>query len=148
MQPGLGPLVLIDMGRALLLVVCAACATPASSEPRKDRYADHIAALRKRLDAKGLRKVQIRVEEPFVVVGDGTAAALARDAQTVRWAADILEGDFFDQRPAKILDVFLFGTAACISRTGFLGCGIDKTFNGILPSRPRKRPPKMRTFAR
>jgi len=87
------------------LYVCA-CAT-ASSDPR-DRFADHIAALRKRLADKGLGKMQIRIEGPFVVVGDTSAAALEREARTVRWATSHLEADFFAARPAKILDIFLF----------------------------------------
>jgi hypothetical protein len=108
--------------RWLLLVACA-CAAPASSEPRKhqaseprkpmvtDRYADHMKALRAKLATKGLRDVELRVEEPFVVVGDSTAAALARDAQTVRWAVEHLEADFFSARPTKILNVYLFRDA-------------------------------------
>ena len=80
------------------LYVCA-CAT-ASSDPR-DRFADHIAALRKRLADKGLGKMQIRIEGPFVVVGDTSAAALEREARTVRWATSHLEADFFAARPKR-----------------------------------------------
>jgi hypothetical protein len=105
--------------KLLPLLACAACATPVSSEPRAnqtkpavvDPYADHIAALRTRLAQHGLRKVQIRVEDPFVVVGNGTADELARDASTVRWAVQHLEADFFTARPSKVLDVYLFRDA-------------------------------------
>lgn len=112
-----------------LLLACAACATPASSEPRKqgannvapaaatpDRFAAHIAALRTRLAKHGMKNVQIRVEEPFVVIGNGTADDLVRDASTVRWAVEHLEADFFDARPTKILDVFLFRDADSYER--------------------------------
>jgi len=95
--------------RSILLVALAACTT-AHSEPGHDRYTAHIQALRERLAGKKLRAT-IRIEEPFVVVGDSTDAALARDAQTVRWAADHLEADFFAKRPEKILDIFLFHDA-------------------------------------
>ena len=58
-----------------------------------------------------MRNVQIRIEEPFVVVGNGTADDLARDAATVRWAVRMLEQDFFAKRPAHIIDIFLFRDA-------------------------------------
>src|SRR5262245_27731278 len=87
------------------LVLLAAC-TSASSAP-KDPVADHIAALRKQLAAKGL-KLTIRTEGAFVVLGDSSAATLAREAETVRWATQHLEADFFAARPAKILDIYLF----------------------------------------
>jgi hypothetical protein len=80
------------------------------------RYAQHIEALRTRLAAAGLGGMSIRVEEPFVVIGNRGEERLAHDAQTVRWAADLLEGDFFDRRPDVILDVFLFGDAASYER--------------------------------
>jgi hypothetical protein len=88
-------------------------ATPVVAADSK--YAAHIEALRKRLAAKHLRAT-IRVEEPFVVVGDGTDEALAHDAQTVRWAADHLEADFFTARPTKILDIYLFHDADSYER--------------------------------
>jgi hypothetical protein len=105
--------------KRLLLLACAACATPASSEPRTnqtkreppDPYAEHIAALRARLAKQGLGNVQVRVEDPFVVVGNGSEADLAHDASTVRWAVQHLEADFFKARPAKVLDVYLFRDA-------------------------------------
>ena len=111
--------------RRLCLLVAAACATPVSSEPRAnqapaqtrdDPYAEHIAALRARLEGKGLRGLQYGIEAPFVVVGNGTAKDLERDAQTVKWAIEHLEADFFDRRPAKILDVFLFRDARSYER--------------------------------
>lgn len=79
-------------------------------------YAQHVMELKDKLAAKGLGKVEIRIEDPFVVVGDGTTAGLARDAKTVRWAADKLETDFFDHRPTKILDIYLFHDAASYER--------------------------------
>ena len=92
--------------RWLPLALTFACAT--ASGGTRDPLADHIVALRKRLADKGLGKLQIRIEGPFVVVGDTTAAGLEREAQTVRWATSHLEADFFKARPAKILDIFLF----------------------------------------
>jgi hypothetical protein len=96
--------------RTLLLAALVACSS-SEAAPKADAYKQHIAALHSRLDKLGLGDMEIRIEEPFVVVGEGTQKDLARNAQTVRWAADILEKDFFARRPALILDVFLFDTA-------------------------------------
>jgi hypothetical protein len=74
-------------------------------------YGEHINELRAKLRKAGLGKLAIRIEDPFVVVGDGSTAALARSSGTVRWAADKLEQDFFDKRPTKIIDIYLFTTA-------------------------------------
>jgi hypothetical protein len=126
------------MRKALLLSAFAAgCTATTSADPTPqtgrtfsdEAYATHIAKLRERLAAKKLGHLEIRIEDPFVVVGDGTAAQLERNAQTVRWAADILEKDFFDRRPTKILDVFLFRTAASYER------GV-KTLTGDSPGTP------------
>jgi len=72
------------------------------------QYTQHVMALRDKLAAKGLRGLSIRIEAPFVVIGDAGDAKLARDASTVRWAADHLEADFFATHPRQILDVYLF----------------------------------------
>jgi hypothetical protein len=99
--------------RLLCVIACVAGAAPAWGG---GSYADHVAALKKRLAAKGLGEMEVRVEAPFVVAGDGPAGALARSARTVRWAADRLEADFFAKRPGKILDVFLFSGAESYER--------------------------------
>ena len=65
-------------------------------------YVQHVMALKDKLAEKGLDRMRITIEPPFVVIGD------PREARTVRWAADHLEADFFDARPRKILDVYLF----------------------------------------
>ncbi len=75
-------------------------------------YAQHVIALREKLTGLGLGSLHVRIEDPFVVVGDGTPEALRERAKTVRWAADMLEQSFFERRPSRILDVYLFGTAA------------------------------------
>jgi hypothetical protein len=75
-----------------------------------------VRKLRERLRARGLGQLQVRIEVPFVVAGDGTPEELERSLETVRWARDKLEQDFFARRPAKILDVFLFQTAESYER--------------------------------
>jgi len=79
-------------------------------------YAQHVLALKERLTALGMNGLSFRIEDPFVVVGDDTPEVLARRAQTVRWAADKLEQDFFEKRPQRILNVFLFKSAASYER--------------------------------
>ncbi len=94
-----------------------------------DAYAKHITALKTRLAKLGLGELEVRIEDPFVVVGEGTQKQLARNASTVRWAADMLERDFFEHRPAQILDVFLFDTADSYEH------GV-KTLTGESPTTP------------
>jgi hypothetical protein len=117
------------MWRRLLLVTLVACTT-ASSEPKSNtgnreepvakarkqsftdtEYADHIRALRGKLKKHGLDYLHVRIEDPFVVVGDGTMDQLERSSKTVRWAADMLEQDFFASRPSRIIDIYLFRSA-------------------------------------
>lgn len=113
-------LLLIAAGAAVL----AGCTSTASSEPgpapgqtfSKAEYGEHIKQLQERLRARKLGHLNVRIEDPFVVVGDGTPEELERSSQTVRWAADKLEQDFFAKRPAKILDVFLFTTHTSYER--------------------------------
>jgi len=120
------------MWKLLVCVVFGSACTTASSEPtsntvprgdipaisngRRDsftqvEYAAHIRQLRVKLRKAGLEHLNVRIEDPFVVVGDGSTVALARSSGTVRWAADKLEQDFFDNRPTKIIDIYLFKTA-------------------------------------
>lgn len=68
-------------------------------------FARHIAELKKKLPS---REFTIVIQRPFVVVGDGTPAAVRSQSGTVRWAVDKLKQDFFTKDPADILDVWLF----------------------------------------
>jgi len=96
---------------------------------RQRAYDDHIGALRTRLAAADHGDLDIRVEEPFVVLGDDGPDVLEKRARTVRWAVEHLERDFFDQRPTRILDVYLFGNARSYQR------GV-KALTGGAPSTP------------
>ncbi len=78
----------------------------------KASYAQHVMALKEKLGKHGLKGYNIRIEEPFVVVGDDDPTTLARRAETVKWAVEHLEQDFFDKRPKRILDVYLFKNEA------------------------------------
>ena len=91
-------------------------AAPVDATFSRAAYAEHIQQLRARLRARKLGDLSIRIEDPFVVAGDGTPEELERSARTVRWAADRLEASFFGKRPKQILDVFLFTTAESYER--------------------------------
>src|SRR4051794_28054713 len=121
------------MRKLLVVVAMGAGCSAASSEPKSNTvprdptlpivngrrdsfsqadYATHIRQLKAKLHKAGLDSLNVRIEDPFVVIGDGSAGSLARSSGTVRWAADKLEQDFFEHRPTKILDIFLFRTAS------------------------------------
>ncbi len=119
----------------LALLCLAACSAqeaaqktpPAPVEAPVDPYQAHIDALRTRLEGLGLGKLSIRVEEPFVVVGNDPPDRLQRRAATVAWAVEQLEADFFDARPTRILDVFLFNDADSYERGVKLLTGDEPT---------------------
>jgi hypothetical protein len=92
-------------------------------------YDAHIVALRERLAEAGHADLDVRIEEPFVVLGDDGPRVLEQRARTVRWAVEHLERDFFTRRPTRILDVFLFGNARSYQR------GV-KALTGGAPSTP------------
>jgi hypothetical protein len=90
-------------------------------------YAQHVLALRADLEKRGLTGLSIRIERPFVVIGDGGDDELAARSQTVRWSADHLEQDFFLHRPARILDIYLFAGAPSYERGTRALTGEDPT---------------------
>jgi hypothetical protein len=110
---------------ALAAIFVLGCTTAAAPAPPKRRaspaaeggprqpfsaadYEQHVAALKVRTgNAFG-----VRIEAPFVVIGDEMPVALEAHAKnTVRWATVMLKQDFFDKDPEKILDVWLFKDA-------------------------------------
>jgi len=102
--------------------------TSKPADPDDARYSEARAAIQKRLDENGL-VMEMQREAPFMVVADGGETALDRGTSTVRWAADMLEADFFDARPAKVLPVFLFEDATSYYR------GVEK-LTGEEPGTP------------
>lgn len=129
-----------------LLVACSSTAgeqrpaPPTVESPNGDdraRYAEHIRELKQQLATANLADLAIRIERPFVVIGDGTDEQLARNASTVRWACDHLERGFFHSRPARIIDIYLFSSAE-MYRAGverLTGQTPDTPFGFYSPSR-------------
>ena len=67
-------------------------------------YVQHVMVLRQTLP----RGYTVRVEPPFVVVGNGPPAEIHRYAEeTIGWAVRKLRQDFFAADPKRILDVWL-----------------------------------------
>lgn len=97
--------------RLALAILAAALLFPAlaSAErvvPQPQRLEAHRQALAQRLEGQGFTVV---VEPPFVVVGDESPAKVrARASGFLRWAITLLEKDWFDKQPEKIIEVWLF----------------------------------------
>lgn len=71
-------------------------------------YAQHVMKLRESLP----REMSVVIEPPFVVVGNGGAAAVRRSAEsTVRWTVRMLTQDYFSKPPSRILNVWLLRDA-------------------------------------
>lgn len=72
-----------------------------------------MAALRSRLP----EGFTVALAPPFVVVGDGGAAAVRRAAEgTVTWAVRRLKESFFEKDPEDIIDIWLFKDAPSYRR--------------------------------
>ena len=68
-------------------------------------YAQHIHHLRSKLPPG----FHVRIEEPFVVVGDEEPETVdQRSRDTVRWAVDRIRRDYFSKDPDEVITVWLF----------------------------------------
>ena len=92
-------------GKRAALPQAASVLGAAGTNFTEQDFARHVEALRKKVRGRGFTVV---VQRPFVVVGDGTPAAVRTQSETVRWAVDKLKQDFFTKDPKAILDVWLF----------------------------------------
>jgi hypothetical protein len=93
---------------ALVVVILGAnpATGPVWAEPNDANYAAHIRQLRQTYDLDGFT---IARADPFVVIGDGNAAAVRRRVEgTVKWAVTKLKAEYFTRDPNHIIDVFLF----------------------------------------
>lgn len=79
--------------------------SPAVNDTAAD-YSQHVMHLKSRLPSDDFT---VRIEHPFVVIGDETPEAVERRAaQTIRWATKRLKAEFFSKDPKQILDIWLF----------------------------------------
>lgn len=86
------------------LVVCHV--TLAAAEPSASALADRRAELEARLRGQGFTVV---VEPPFVVVGDEAPGTVRHHAAGIlRWSIRLLEAEYFQARPNKLIEIWLF----------------------------------------
>ncbi|MEJ7601954.1 MAG: hypothetical protein WKG01_28925 [Kofleriaceae bacterium] len=89
---------------ASLLVVAAVAS--ARAEPTAEELTARKAALDTKLQGQGYT---VLVEAPFVIIGDEAAARVrSRASGFFRRTVKMLEQDFFNTRPAEIIEVWLF----------------------------------------
>jgi hypothetical protein len=95
----------IAIATAILLSNLAATPTSAA-EPTDKELAERAKALRAKLDGQGYT---VLVEPPFVVIGDSPPSEVKRiTTGFLRSKVALLEKEFFDKRPDKVLEVWLF----------------------------------------
>lgn len=81
-------------------------ATLAAAEPSADALAERRAALEARLRGQGFTVV---VEPPFVVIGDESPATVRHHATGIlHWSIHLLEAEYFQARPNKLIEIWLF----------------------------------------
>lgn len=91
---------------ALVASLLALVATAAAAPPSPVELEARAASLRDKYSKDGFT---VLVEGPFVVVGDDAPARVKKHATGIlRWAIDKLETDFFDARPGKVIEIWLF----------------------------------------
>jgi hypothetical protein len=95
------------MSRTLIAIAClTASLRVAAAEPSADELADRRTQLEARLRGQGFTVV---VEPPFVVVGDESPATVRHHATGIlRWSIHLLEAEYFQRRPDKLIEIWLF----------------------------------------
>ena len=110
---------------------------PAFSNTPTDtsEFEKHKEQLEKKL--KG-RSFTVLIEEPFIVVGDGSVDAVKQHSlTTVKWAVDKLKQDYFTKDPADILEIWLFKNDASYRKHAkeFFGDEPDTPYGYYSPSK-------------
>ena len=93
--------------RAALLVVsaCLLWSSTASAAPTREQLEARATELRKQLSGQGFT---VTITAPFVVVGDESAAKVRSRVNFVDWVVKLIEKDYFEKQPDKILTIWLF----------------------------------------
>jgi hypothetical protein len=87
---------------AVLLTMTAV----ATGEPTEKELAEHAKKLQTKLKGQGYT---VLVEAPFVVIGDSSPGEVKRvTTGFLRSKVALLEKEYFDKRPDKVLEVWLF----------------------------------------
>ena len=99
------PVVLCMRTATALLVTVLLGSSIAAAAPTKDELETRAAELTKQLKGQGFT---VTITAPFVVVGDESAAKVRSRVNFVDWVVRLIEKDFFDKQPDKILVIWLF----------------------------------------
>ncbi|MBA3460366.1 MAG: hypothetical protein H0T46_10425 [Deltaproteobacteria bacterium] len=93
--------------RAALLVVsaCLLFASTASAAPTRAQLEARATELKQQLAGQGYT---VTITGPFVVVGDESATKVRSRVNFVDWVVKLIEKDFFDKQPDKLLTIWLF----------------------------------------
>lgn len=94
------------MKRCLLALACLAV-TPlhAAAEPSPEELDERRDALAARLGPG----FTILVQPPFVVIGDEAPAMVKHRATGIlKWSIRLLEAEYFETRPSKVIEIWLF----------------------------------------
>ncbi|TMQ13229.1 MAG: hypothetical protein E6J90_00625 [Deltaproteobacteria bacterium] len=89
-----------------LLIVCLAAASAAAAEPSAADLSGRRTELETRLRGQGFTVV---VEPPFVIIGDEAPATVRHHAAGIlHWSIQLLEAEYFKERPQKLIEIWLF----------------------------------------
>ena len=88
-----------------LLITALLGSSIAAAAPTKEELETRAAELAKQLKGQGFT---VTVTAPFVVVGDESAAKVRSRVNFVDWVVRLIEKDYFDKQPDKILVIWLF----------------------------------------
>lgn len=88
-----------------LLITSLLGSSVAAAAPTKEELDTRAAELAKQLKGQGFT---VTVTAPFVVVGDESAAKVRSRVNFVDWVVRLIEKDYFDKQPDKILVIWLF----------------------------------------
>jgi hypothetical protein len=103
--PETGPVVLGMRTATALLITALLGSAIAAAAPTKEELETRAAELAKQLKGQGFT---VTVTAPFVVVGDESAAKVRSRVNFVDWVVRLIEKDYFDKQPDKILVIWLF----------------------------------------
>jgi len=88
-----------------LLVASLLASSVAAASPTREELDTRAAELTKQLKGQGFT---VTVTPPFVVVGDESAPKVRSRVNFVDWVVRLIEQDYFDKQPDKILVIWLF----------------------------------------
>lgn len=90
----------------MIACLAAGAVRAAAAPPSADELAERRAALEARLRGQGFTVV---IEPPFVVVGDESPATVRHRATGIlHWSIQLLEAEYFKDRPSKLIEIWLF----------------------------------------